>query len=288
MSKNSKRSAHTACIEYKVSYHKEHHGISPSLVDRGANGVITGNNVRVIFKTNRTVDIKGIDNHRFTSIDIGTVGGVIHMNKGQVIGIMHQYALLNKGSSIHSPCQFESYKNDVNDKSIIFPGGLQRIQTLDGYIISLSIQDGLTRLDIRPYTDQEFDTLPHDILTSELEWDPSVLDHIFKVDEQWGEAPTLKSQFNAVGDYTQRNILHHNTYFKCQDGTTTDDIIDQCIYAPHIFTTTEEHEGNIFYDAFQHAIAEAPTSAQAIIPRTTVKRSPDFKLLRPFVWMDVY
>jgi hypothetical protein len=64
-----------------VSYHKEHHGISPSLVDQGANGSVAGNDVRVIFKTNRTVDIKGIDNHHCTNIDIGTVRGVIHMNK---------------------------------------------------------------------------------------------------------------------------------------------------------------------------------------------------------------
>jgi hypothetical protein len=106
MSKNSKRSVHTACIEYKVSYHKEHHGISPSLVDRGANGGVAGNDVRVIFKTNRTVDIKGIDNHHCTNIDIGTVGGVIHTNKGPGIGTMNQYALLNKDSSIHSSCQF--------------------------------------------------------------------------------------------------------------------------------------------------------------------------------------
>jgi hypothetical protein len=70
-------------------------------------------------------------------------------------------------------------------------------------MIPLSIQDGFTHLDIRPYTDQEFDTLPHVILTSKLEWDPSVLDHIFKADEQWGEVPTFKSQFNEVGDYTQ-------------------------------------------------------------------------------------
>jgi hypothetical protein len=61
---------------------------------------------------------------------------------------------------------------------------LQRIQTLDGYIIPLSIQDGLTRLKIRPYTDQEFDTLPHVTMTSEFEWDPSVLEHKFKEDEQ--------------------------------------------------------------------------------------------------------
>jgi hypothetical protein len=107
MSKNSKRSVHTACIEYKVSYHKEHHGISPSLVDRGANGGVAGNDVCVIFKTNRTVDIKGIDNHRCTNIDIGTIGGVIQTNNGPIIGIFNQYALLYKGSSIHSPCRFE-------------------------------------------------------------------------------------------------------------------------------------------------------------------------------------
>jgi hypothetical protein len=74
MSKNSKRSAYNTCIEYKVSYHKEHHGISPFLIDRGANGGVAGSDVRVIFKTNRTVDIQGIDNHRCTNIAIGTVG----------------------------------------------------------------------------------------------------------------------------------------------------------------------------------------------------------------------
>ena len=270
-----------------MSYHKEHHGISPPLVDRGANGGVAGNNVRVIFKTNRTVDIKGIDNHQCTNIDIGTVGGVIQTNQGPVIGIMHQYALLNKGSSIHSPCQFEWYKNDVNDKSFLVPGGLQRIQTLDGYIIPLSIQDGLTRLTIRPYTDQEFDTLPHVILTSELEWDPSVLDHTFKEDEQWGETPTYKSQFDEVGDYTQRVILHHNMYFERQDGNTTANVIDQCIYATHASTTITDQEGNTFYDAHQHDITEAPTSTQVITPKTTVKRSPDFQLLRPlFGWMS--
>jgi hypothetical protein len=102
-----------------------------------------------------------------------------------------------------------------------------------------------------------------------------------------GRSPYIQIPFNEVGDFTQRVILHHNTYFARQDGTTTDDIIDQCIYATHMFTTNEDHEGNIFYDAFQHEIAEAPTPAQANIPRTTVKRSPDFKLLRPFFGWDV-
>jgi hypothetical protein len=77
------------------------------------------------------------------------------------------------------------------------------------------------------------------------------LDHIFKEDKQWGEEPTFKSQFDEVDDYTQRIILNNNTYFARQDGTTTEDIIDQCIYATHMSTTTKEHEGIISYDTFK-------------------------------------
>jgi hypothetical protein len=90
------------CIEYKVYYHKEHHGISLSPIDWGAKGGVAGSDVCVIFKTNRAVDIRGIDNHCCTNIEIGTVGSVIQTHKGPVIGIFNQYALLNKESSIHS------------------------------------------------------------------------------------------------------------------------------------------------------------------------------------------
>jgi hypothetical protein len=209
LSKNSKCSVNLAHIEYKVSYHKASSGESLSLIDRGANGGVAGTDVRVIFKTGRAVDIRGIDNHQCTSIDIGTVGGVIETQKGPAIVIMHQYALLNKGSTIHSPCQFEWYKNDVNDKSVNIPGGLQCIQTLDGYIIPLSIKDGLACLSIRPYMDHERNNLPHFILTSEIEWDPSVLDHDFKEDEQWGVVPEIESSFDEFGDYKHCVIAQH-------------------------------------------------------------------------------
>jgi hypothetical protein len=73
-----------------------------SLVDRGANGGVAGNDVRVLFKTNCTVDIRGIDNHQLTDVPIGTVGGVVTTQKGPVIAIMHQYDYLEKvHQSIH-------------------------------------------------------------------------------------------------------------------------------------------------------------------------------------------
>jgi hypothetical protein len=77
-----------------------------------------------------------------------------------------------------------------------------------------------------------------------LEWDPSVLDHEFKEDEQWGEVPTISTQFDEVGNYKQRVKLHHNSYLECQDSTTTDDIIDQC-YATHTSSSTTEHDGTM-------------------------------------------
>jgi hypothetical protein len=121
---------------------------------------------------------------------------------------MHQYALLNKGSTIHSLCQFEWYKNDVNNKSINVPGGLQCIQTLDGYIIQLNIKDGLAHLSNHQYTDH----------TSELEWDPSVLDHDLREDEQWGEVPAIESSFDEIGDCKHHGIVQHLAYFQCHNG----------------------------------------------------------------------
>ncbi len=208
--KSSKRLVHKC--EYCVSSHR--HTSSMSLVDRGANGGVAGEDVRVIFKTSRTVDIKGIDNHQVIDVPIGTVGGVVTTQKGPVIAILHQYALLGKGTSIHSPCQLEAYKNDVNDKSVHINGGLQRITTLDGYVIPLGIQSGLARLPIRPYTDHEWETLPHVFLTAESEWDPTVLD-----------------QFDEFGHYRQRVVVQYAAYFASRDNDDDlDDVIDQCVF----------------------------------------------------------
>jgi hypothetical protein len=174
--------------------------------------------------------------------------------------------LLNKGSTIHSPCQFEWYKNDVNDKYIHVQGGLQRIQTLGGYIIPLCI----------PYTDHEWDNLPHVILTSKLEWDPSVLDHDFKENEQWGEVPELDSSFDEFSDYKHCVIVQHLAYFHRQDSDLIDDVIDQCVLdaqSSHVI-----HEP-VFYDAHETELAipeGTPPSPNHSGPKVISKRDPDY------------
>src|SRR5687768_3611797 len=180
-----------------------------ALVDRGANGGIAGEDVRIIAKTGRQVDIQGIDNHCINDIPIVTAGGVVNTQKGEVIAIMHQYAYVGKGKSIHSCGQLEAHKQTVHDKSIKV-GGKQRIETLAGYIIPLNIRQGLPFMTIRPYTDAEWEQLPHVILTADTDWDPSILDCEQEDNEEWfnamEEIPTLTPDpmFDEYGDY--RNI----------------------------------------------------------------------------------
>jgi hypothetical protein len=73
------------------------------------------NDVRFLATTDRFVDVQGIDNHQMTNVGIGTVAGVVRSNKGPVVLIMHQYALVGRGHSIHSPAQWEWYKHNICD-----------------------------------------------------------------------------------------------------------------------------------------------------------------------------
>ena len=182
-----------------------------SLIDRGANGVgIAGIDTRVILEhhPHQTVDICGIDNHEITSsIPIVTAGALARSQWGDVILIMHQYAYHpQQGRLIHASCQLESFANDGNDKLIHIPGGLQGIQTVDGYVFPLSIRDGLPYLGMRPYTDVEYEPPPHVILTSDVDWDQRLLDFDIDEDNDWYDAISDNMNhselFDAFSNYT--------------------------------------------------------------------------------------
>ena len=187
-----------------------------SLVDRGANGGIAGDDVRVISQdAHRSVNVRGIDNHEITSIPIVTCGGVVQSQHGPIIAIMNQYVYHPHQKSIHSSGQLEWFKQDVNDHSTKIPNGLQRIKTNDDYILPLQMRQGLPYLPLRPYTDDEWDTLPHIVLTSDDEWDPSVLDHVYDVSStEWSntlashEANPQLNLFDEYGNYIHRTVCH--------------------------------------------------------------------------------
>jgi hypothetical protein len=259
---------------------------SHSLIDRGANGGVAGEDVRVIHRTSRKVDIMGIDNHMINDIYIGTAGGVVDTDKGPIILVLHQYALMSKGRTIHSPGQLEWYGNDVNDKSSRVQGGLQRIRTHDGYIIPLSMDRGLPRMCIRPYTDDEFEKLPHVILTNELEWDPSVLDFDPQGREDWYntlnhvEDNDVTNIFNEFGEYRQRVVVQCTESFMRADTKTIEDNIDRCVYHAHA------HHVKASLSAYVTRV-DNNTLESSTDSRSVSTLAPDYAALRPmFGWLD--
>ena len=59
-------------------------------MDRGANGGIAGDSVRVIAETDRRVNVQGIGNHELSDLKIVTAGVVCPSNRGDVLLILHQ------------------------------------------------------------------------------------------------------------------------------------------------------------------------------------------------------
>ena len=60
-----------------------------ALIDRGANGRIARDDVHVIVRTERQMNIHGIDNHRKTDIVIVTAGGFVNTQKGPVFAVLY-------------------------------------------------------------------------------------------------------------------------------------------------------------------------------------------------------
>jgi hypothetical protein len=162
----------------------------------------------------------------------------------------------------------------VNDKSIHVPGGLQQLTTLDRYVIPLIIKDGLACLDTRPHTDHEYETLPHVFLTSEFEWDLTVLDHEFTDESQWGEDnPEIvdlisASAYDEFGPYRHCVEVNKHVYFARFNSDDIDDHIDQCV--------VNAHSSEI-----------KPDPSIINNPKTINKKLPDYNKLRPlFGWLD--
>jgi len=86
--------------------------------------------------------VSGIGNHQLTDLKIVTAGGVCPCNQHEVLVILHQYAYNPGHQTIHLSLQMEQFGNIVDDRSIAF-GGTQTLQTLDGFTLPFSFQNGL-------------------------------------------------------------------------------------------------------------------------------------------------
>lgn len=147
-----------------------------ALVDGGANGGLSGSDVREIARTNKRADVTGIANNDIPDIPICTVASVIQTTAGPKIGIFHQYAHHGTGRTIHSVNQLAAFGIIVDEKPKA-TGGQQQLTTPDGFIIPLAIRNGLAYMDMYPPSDHELATLETIIFTSDADWDPTVLDN---------------------------------------------------------------------------------------------------------------
>ena len=231
---------------------------------------MAGADVRIIERTDRVADVNGIDNHAVKNLPICTVAGIIVTNQGPVVAILHQFAYLGKGSTIISSAQIEAYKNRCDDRSLKV-GGTQRITTLDGYVIPLCIRNGLPYMAMHPPTDDELESFPHVVLTSDVHWDPSLLDHDPTMDPTWPAEvvaddvpPYDDDRFTATGEYRDRTVAHMQTtlpaVFASPHDPGLDDVIDTTILA------TQQHKVTVKdrdYESLRRFFAFAPADIVA-------------------------
>jgi hypothetical protein len=118
---------------------------------------------------------------------------------------MNQYAYLGHGKTIHSSAQIEAFKINVDDK-FRYLGGKKRLSFPDGYLIPLDFIGGLAYIKLRPPSDAELQELPHIVLSSDIDWDPTSIDYTTDItSENWYNEKDIVENygyhpFNKVSD----------------------------------------------------------------------------------------
>ena len=193
----------------EICIYRNQHRRSKALVDRGANGGIAGPEMRPIAWSSRLVDLSGIDDHTLRSVKIGSFGATVETHLGSRILVWNQMAHMPDGRTILSAAQMEAFKCTVNEKSPHVTGRTPVIISPEGYIMPLSINDGLPYLAMRPYTDKEWKDLPHIEMTSDVDWEPRILDADVPTD--WYDRQDRFSSYLRDSPFTEDGDLKEET-----------------------------------------------------------------------------
>jgi hypothetical protein len=199
------------------TYTVAHTATSPTgaMLDRGANGGLGGIDMKVLeFVSGVYADVQGVADASVTDLPIVLGASLVEQtNRGPIIGLFPQYAYLGKGRTIHSAVQMEAFGLDVDEKprKARHPGQ-QRIVTPDGYVIPLSIRNGLPYMDMRYPTDADMKNYPHVYFTEDTDWNPAQLDDEYVDDPDGldrgayqsdieGDELTFSSDVNDFGEF---------------------------------------------------------------------------------------
>jgi hypothetical protein len=94
----------TVNVSYRL-HNAACHGHKGSLIDGGANGGMSGRDVQVLEQTMSHAVLSDLAKHAVTDLPNVTAAGVLQSSQGYIIGILHQYAHLGTGKTIHSSTQ---------------------------------------------------------------------------------------------------------------------------------------------------------------------------------------
>jgi hypothetical protein len=232
------RRVNSTSVSYNLSNHASTPDVLSSLIDgRGANGGMAGNNdIRVLSESSfNKANVTGIGESLIQDLSLATIAGLISTHEGSAIGIFNQCC------------------------------GLQRLITPDGYHIPLSYRAGLPCMDMRPPTDTEIDTLPHDILTGDDAWNPSCIDNEFSMQDLLLDTPAdTGDQDPCVNDFGEHT------------GNLEEDIdliIHECRAELQVTNDCSDMPGLL-----QHRINQ----------RTVSKATPNLEAPRPnFGWLPI-
>ena len=166
------------------------------MADTGANGTVLGDNVSKPWKTDRSIDMSGIDNHTVNDIPIVHGACVCESDVGNTIIHIPEGADMRgpTAKTILSVTQMEEFGCEVVTTLAEYNHGIHpHIRTPDGYVFPLKYKDGLPYLDIRPVLDGEWEELPHTYLTRDAPWDPGRVNR--KIDPNWKSTiPSIKKE----------------------------------------------------------------------------------------------
>ena len=131
-----------------------------ALLDRGANGCVIGPNMHVGYRTTRYIDLIGLRDHTVQELNIAEGLAVVKSQQGNIIIHIRQGAVMSDGRTILSSLQLEAFGCSIVDKAPMVNDNAQpHIRSPEGYIIPLSIEQGLPILEMRPPTDLEMESL---------------------------------------------------------------------------------------------------------------------------------
>ena len=260
-------------IQYHISQHQLRAN-NGSLIDGGANGGVSGNDVVLMDTTQNHADLTGLAGEQsIKNLPVCTVAGLIQTQNGPIIGIFSQYAHNGKGHTVHSVNQMKHFGLIVDDIPLSL-SGKQHIITPDGYHIPLSIRQGLPWMDMSPPTPDELETHPHVMFTSDIPWDPQVHDHEYNIHElEPMNAEDLIPAYhpellNNFGEITTYNVNHIQTLNDLHDRRT--DVAAAYTYGeldwtvnvnyhavrptPHDFTVLQTYFGFVPVERIRHTL----------------------------------